>query len=380
MASIFGPMTDARKTRIWTLWRGGIPMSEIARDIAKPPATVYSYLLYHGGIEPRQHIRRQGSLSLEERETISRELASGASMRSIAKSLNRSASTISREISRNGGITRYRAWHAEAAFFKRCKRPKSLLLRRYPKLCRQVIALLKQDWSPEQISGWLRQENGTGVGMSISHETIYKSLFIQTRGVLREELKKHLRMKRMFRRARNHQTPSRGNIQGAVSIRERPAEIEDRAIPGHWEGDLIVGSLNSAIATIVERHSRFTLLCKVKNKGALTVIEALAGQMHKLPRELSKSLTWDRGQELSAHKAFSLATDMAVYFCDPSSPWQRGTNENTNGLLRQYFPKGTCLSGFSQKELDKIAEKLNTRPRKTLKFKTPAQVLQAALQ
>uniref|UniRef100_UPI00389A17A8 IS30 family transposase n=1 Tax=Robbsia andropogonis TaxID=28092 RepID=UPI00389A17A8 len=240
--------------------------------------------------------------------------------------------------------------------------------------------MLKQDWSPEQISGWLRQENGTGVGMSISHETIYKSLFIQTRGVLREELKKHLRMKRMFRRARNHQTPSRGNIQGAVSIRERPAEIEDRAIPGHWEGDLIVGSLNSAIATIVERHSRFTLLCKVKNKGALTVIEALAGQMHKLPRELSKSLTWDRGQELSAHKAFSLATDMAVYFCDPSSPWQRGTNENTNGLLRQYFPKGTCLSGFSQKELDKIAEKLNTRPRKTLKFKTPAQVLQAALQ
>ena len=216
--------------------------------------------------------------------------------------------------------------------------------------------------------------------MSISHETIYRSLFIQTRGVLREELKKHLRTERMFRRSKNHKVATRGQITDAISIRERPAEVEDRAVPGHWEGDLIVGANNSAVATLVERHSRFTLLCKVKNKAAVAVVQALTSQMQALPRAVSKSLTWDRGQELSAHKTFSLATDMAVYFCDPSSPWQRGSNENTNGLLRQYFPKGTSLCGFSQTELNDIAEKLNTRPRKTLGFKTPAQVLQDVLQ
>lgn len=379
MVSVFGPMTDERKTRIWTLWKGGSPMSEIARDIAKPPATVYSYLLYYGGIQPRQRIRREMCLSFDERETISRGLANGASIRCIAATLGRAASTISREISRNGGRERYRACVAESAFISRSKRPKQLLLVQRPHLCKTVTDLLERDWSPEQISGWLKSDTRNGLGMSISHETIYKSLFIQTRGVLREELKKHLRTKRMFRRSKSHRVATRGQIADAVSIRDRPAEIEDRAVPGHWEGDLIVGSCNSAIATLVERHSRFTLLCRVKSKGAIAVVQALAGQMQALPREISKSLTWDRGQELSAHKSFSMATDMAVYFCDSSSPWQRGSNENTNGLLRQYFPKGTCLSGFSQTELNQIAEKLNTRPRKTLDFKTPAQVLQDVL-
>ena len=379
MVSVFGAMTYERKSRIWELWRRGIPMIEISRDIAKPSATIYSYLLYHGGIEPRRRTRRACFLSLEEREMISRGLASGASMRGISLELGRSVSTISREISRNGGVFRYRAVIAEASFLKHSKRPKAPLLVKNPKLRAAVTALLEQDWSPEQIAGWLKNQSIEGNDARISHETIYKSLFIQTRGVLREELKKHLRTKRMFRRSKNHQAATRGQIAGAISIRDRPAEVEDRAIPGHWEGDLIIGSDNSAIATLVERHSRLVVLCKLQSKGAVAVVEALAKQMLKLPRKVLKSLTWDRGREMYAHKQFSVATNMAVYLCDPSSPWQRGSNENTNGLLRQYFPKRTCLSAFSQSELDVYADKLNSRPRKTLAFRTPAQAFQDVL-
>lgn len=380
MVSVYGAMTHERKARIWQLWRQGRPMSEIARDIEKPPATVYSYLLYHGGITPRPRIRRPGSLSLEEREAISRGLARSQSIRSIARELSRSPSTISREISRNSGSEKYRACDAEKAFLKRGKRPKALLLAENTELRYMVTTMLESDWSPEQISGWLKTHSPNGKAMCVSHETIYKSLFIQTRGVLREELKKHLRTKRMFRQARSHKSGSRGQIVDAISIRERPAEIEDRAIPGHWEGDLIVGGGNSAIATVVERHSRFTVLCKVGSKSAASVVQSLTTQMKKLPQQVLKSLTWDRGQELSAHKTFTMATDMAVYFCDPSSPWQRGTNENTNGLLRQYFPKGSGLAMYTQNQLDAIAAKLNARPRKTLGFKTPAQVFNEALQ
>lgn len=380
MVSVYGAMTHARKARIWMLWRQGSPMSEIARNISKPPATVYSYLLYHGGIEPRRRIRRPGSLSLDEREVISPGLASGVSLRRIALELGRSPSTICREVARNGGVCRYRASTAETAFLRRSRRPKVPLLARNPGLCRVVTHLLELDWSPEQISGWLRANAMSGTDMSVSHETIYRSLLIQPRGVLREELKKHLRTRRMFRRSKEHTVATRGQIPGAVSIRERPVEVEDRAVPGHWEGDLIIGRSNSAVATLVERHSRFTLLCKVRNMGALAVVQALKEQMRELPRSIAKSLTLDRGQELAAHRDFSMATDMAVYFCEPSSPWQRGSNENTNGLLRQYFPKGTSLSGFSQNDLNAIAEKLNTRPRKTLSIKTPAQVIQAVLQ
>jgi len=355
-------------------------MSFIAADIEKPPATVFSYLLYHGGIEPRTRIRRPDALSLDERELISRGLARGDSMRSIAKDLNRAASSISREIARNGGINRYRAALAEKAFLKRAKRPKALLLAENTMLRDTVCRLLREDWSPEQISGRLRESQLVGEPkMYVSHETIYKSLFIQAKGVFREELKKHLRTKRMFRHARVHRVSSRGQIADAISIRERPAEIEDRAVPGHWEGDLIIGANNSAIATVVERQSRFTVLCKVKNRKASSVVGALTDQMLRLPQHLLKSLTWDRGQEMSAHKAFTIDTDMTVYFCDPSSPWQRGTNENTNGLLRQYFPKGKSMEMYNQTELDEIANKLNTRPRKTLGFKTPAEVFNDVL-
>ena len=355
-------------------------MSFIAADIEKPPATVFSYLLYHGGIEPRARIRRPDALSLDERELISRGLARGDSMRSIAKDLNRAASSISREIARNGGINRYRAALAEKAFLKRAKRPKALLLAENTMLRDTVCRLLREDWSPEQISGRLRESQLVGEPkMYVSHETIYKSLFIQAKGVFREELKKHLRTKRMFRHARVHRVSSRGQIADAISIRERPAEIEDRAVPGHWEGDLIIGANNSAIATVVERQSRFTVLCKVKNRKASSVVGALTDQMLRLPQHLLKSLTWDRGQEMSAHKAFTIDTDMTVYFCDPSSPWQRGTNENTNGLLRQYFPKGKSMGMYNQTELDEIANKLNTRPRKTLGFKTPAEVFNDVL-
>ena len=380
MPSIYGTMTDERKAKIWQLWQQGHPMSDISRTIEKPAATVYSYLLYHGGIAPRPRLRRAVCLTFEERETISRALYRDCSIRSIANELNRSPSTISREIARNGGVAKYRASIAEQNFLKRAKRLKSMLLGMRPALRTLVEEKLLSNWFPEQIAGWLKSEQrGTCKEMYVSHETIYKSLFIQTRGLFREELKKHLRTKRMFRHAKSHKAGTRGQILDAVSIRDRPAEIEDRAIPGHWEGDLIIGANNSAIATVVERRSRFTVLCKCEGRTAPSVVNALIVQMKKLPNQVLKSLTLDRGQEFAAHKIFSIATDMDVYFCDPRSPWQRGSNENTNGLLRQYFPKGSGLAKYSQNELDEIAAELNARPRKTLEFRTPAQIFHDAL-
>jgi IS30 family transposase len=379
VVSIHGAMTDERKIRIWSLWRRGIPMSDISRDIGKPPATVFSYLLYHGGIEPQRKVRRAGSLSFCERETISRGLANGRSLRAIAAELGRSPSTISREVSRNAGAAKYRAELAEKAFRKRAKRPKESLLGSNRPLCDIVAEKLEKDWSPEQIAGWLKLTYADSQEMRMSHETIYKTLYIQTLGLLREELKKHLLTKRMFRHAKNHKVASRGDIPGAISIRDRPAEVEARAIPGHWEGDLIVGSNNSAIATVVERHLRFTVLCKVDGKDAVSVVGALTNQMTKLPKHVLNCLTWDRGREMCAHKAFAMATEMDVYFCDSSSPWQRGTNENTNGLLRQYFPKQNSLASYGQAMLDSVAAKLNSRPRKTLGYKTPAQVFNEVL-
>lgn len=314
MAGKHGAMTDERKARIWQLWQQGKPMSLIARDIAKPPATVYSYLLYHGGIKPAVRSRRAGCLSLDERETISRGLASGKSFRHISQELGRSPSTISREIARNGGPARYRACNAEHAFLRRSRRPKPLLLASHDELRKTVATLLATDWSPEQIAGWLKRHSPDGKVMYVSHETIYRSLFIQTRGVLLEALKKHLRTRRKFRHAGAHRVAGRGQIIDALSIRERPAQAQDRAHPGHWEGDLIVGTGNSAIATIVDRHSRFTVLCKVKDKRADSVVQSLIARMRSLPGQLCGSLTWDRGQELAAHKRFTLATGMAVYF------------------------------------------------------------------
>jgi IS30 family transposase len=302
-------------------------------------------------------------------------------MRSIAASLGRPPSTVSREIARNGGRRRYRAADAEAQAWRTARRPKQCKLARHPRLRHLVATKLRLDWSPEQIAGWLGRAFPGDVDMQVSHETIYKSLFVQARGVLERELLRHLRSRRVMRCARNASTAGqqRGRIVDAVSIRERPAEVEDRAVPGHWEGDLLSGANNSHIATLVERYSRFTKLVRVKGKDSASVVDGLSRQIRTLPADLRRTLTWDRGTELAQHHRFSVATDVKVYFCDPSSPWQRGTNENTNGLLRQYFPDGTDLSEYSQRDLNDIARRLNQRPRKTLGFLSPAEKLESVL-
>jgi IS30 family transposase len=295
--------------------------------------------------------------------------------------LERAVSTVSREIARHGDRPEYRANQADAAAWESALRPKRCLLAIHVRLQAVVASKLMLDWSPEQISGWLKIEYPADESMRVSHETIYRSLFIQARGALKKELMAHLRSKRRMRRSQHSRIfrDSRGQITDAISIRERPAEVADRAIPGHWEGDLISGSKNSHMVTLVERHSRFTTLIKVPSKDTAVVVAALSRQVRKLPASLRRSLTWDRGLEMAKHKHFTVATKVKVYFCDPQSPWQRGSNENTNGLLRQYFPKRTDLSGYTQSELDKVALRLNQRPRKTLGFETPASRLRASV-
>jgi IS30 family transposase len=320
-------------------------------------------------------------LTLLEREEISRGIVAERSIRSIARLLGRSASTVSREVRRNGGYGRYRAAAADRQAWARARRPKRCKLAKVAWLRQAVARQLRLNWSPEQIAGWLKRAHPGQEAYQVSHETIYRSLFVQSRGVLKKELQQHLRSKRTVRRSR-HATgkgDGHGQIKDIVSISDRPASVEDRAVPGHWEGDLLSGSRNSHIATLVERHTRYVMLAKVANKETQTVVSALIKQAKKLPTELSKSLTWDRGKELADHRRFSLATDIDVYFCDPRSPWQRGSNENTNGLLRQYFPKGTDLSVHSQAHLNKVARQLNERPRKTLEFETPAERFNACV-
>jgi IS30 family transposase len=314
-------------------------------------------------------------LSLAEREEISRGLATGESLRSIAASLSRAPSTVSREVSRNGGRRRYRASTANEAAWDRAHRPKICKLVLNPALAYIVAEKLQLEWAPRQIAGWLKRMHPDDENYQVSHETIYLSLFIQARGALKKELIQYLRRPRAMRRSRHHtqKTKDHGRISNTVSIRERPAEVEDRAVPGHWEGDLICGSNNSQIATLVERHTRLVMLVRVPSKDTKTVIDALIKQAHKLPRELYKSLTWDRGKEMADHQRFTLATDIKVYFCDPQQPWQRGSNENTNGLLRQYFPKGMDLSNVHQNRLNAVAKRLNDRPRETLQFYSPAE-------
>ena len=314
-----------------------------------------------------------------DREEISRCLASGQSFRQIALSLGRPTSTISREVARHGGRDRYRAAHADEAAWEAARRPQSCRFADNPRLRWLVACKLGQQWSPEQIAGWLKLRFPLNQALQVSHETIYRSLFIQARGLLKKELLAHLRTRRRMRHSKLATAMPRGGIIDAVSIRERPAEVEDRAVPGHWEGDLITGSNNSHIATLVERHSRFVMLVKVKGKDTSSVVSALSRQVKTLPTALRKSLAWDRGGEMASHKNFTVATDTQVYFCDPQSPWQRGSNENTNGLLRQYFPDGTDLSRHSQAFLNKIARRLNERPRKTLGFQTPAAKLSQAV-
>lgn len=326
---------------------------------------------------PLDRRRSRLALSLSLREEISRGVAAGHSMRQIASSIQRAPSTVSREILRNGGRRRYRASEADHRAWDRARRPKPCRLAVCRRLQRIVAKKLSLEWSPEQISGWLRLRHPGNEEMQISHETIYRSLFVQARGVLQKELVGHLRTRRLMRRSKQATTRGqlRGQIVDGVSIRERPPEVEDRAVPGHWEGDLLAGSNNTHIATLVERQSRFTLLVKVAGKDTETVVRALTRQVRRLPTELRKSLTWDRGMEMAAHKKFAIATDVQVYFCDPQSPWQRGTNENTNRLLRQYFPKGTDLSACRQADLNRVAVRLNRRPRKTLDYQSPAEVL-----
>jgi len=374
-------LSAAQQAEFWQRWKAGESMSDIGRALGRDRSSIHYVARCHGGIAPLIRRRSRVALGLEERVSISRGIAVGWSIRRIAQELGRSASTVSREVGRHGGRREYRATEAEVGAWDAALRPKPCLLRINRRLQRIVASKLSLEWSPEQISGWLKAEFPNDESMRVSHETIYRSLFVQARGVLKKELIAHLRSKRVTRRSRNLklEAQSRGQIVGAVSIRERPAEVEDRAIPGHWEGDLISGSKNSHIVTLVERHSRFTALIKVPSRDTDTVVSALTRHVRKLPASLRRSLTWDRGKEMAKHQSFTVATDVKVYFCDPQSPWQRGTNENTNRLLRQYFPKGTDLSRHSQTELDRVALRLNQRPRETLEFKTPADKLRASV-
>ncbi len=368
--------SESQKSLMWERWKQGATLHQIAKLFDRAHTSVRGVLGETGGIRPPERRRSAMALTLAEREEISRAVVSGKSVRSIASQLGRAASTISRELTRNGGQDSYRATQADNAAWDRAHRPKRCKLAENRALARIVTDKLRMLWSPEQISGWLKHTYPCDEGHHVSHETIYRSLYIQARGALKKELLQHLRRTRGMRRSRHHtqKTDIHGQIVDAVSISERPASVEDRAVPGHWEGDLLFGSRNSQIATLVERQTRYVMLVKVPGKDTETVVNALVKNARTLPQELYRSLTWDRGKEMAAHKRFTMATDIQVYFCDPQSPWQRGSNENTNGLLRQYLPKGIDISSYSQAKLNAIARQLNERPRKTLDFQTPAEM------
>ncbi len=354
-------LTDGDKRQLWARWKSGQPVVEIGQALGQPTPCLTTLLRKHGGIAPRDHKPRAGQLTPAGREEISRAL---------------SASRSAREIARNGGRTGYRATQAGQRALIAASRPKPCRLALSPRLRNCVAEKLSSRWSPQEIAGWLKTSYAADEDMRVAHETIYRSLFIQARGVLKRELLAALRSKKRMRRAHGaaKQAMKRSLIPDAISIRQRPPEAEDRAVPGHWEGDLITGSINSCIVTLVERRSRFLMLVKIGSRTSADVVEALARHIHNLPRDTFVSLTWDRGSEMTAHARFTIATGVKVYFCDPQSPWQRGSNENTNGLLRQYLPRGTDLSRFTQIELDAVAKQINTRPRQTLGFKTPAKV------
>ena len=373
--------TAAQRAEMWCRYKAGESILGIGQALDRSQTTVHRELQYTGGIAPPERRRSSRVLSLVEREEVSRGIAAGYTIRAIARGLSRAVSTVSQEVSRHGGRELYRAAEADLAAWDFARRPKPCRLAKNRELQQIVAGKLKQDWAPQQIAGWLKDEYPGNPELWVSHETIYRSLFVQARGALKKELIGHLRSKRRIRRSR-HATyfgEGRGQIIDAVSIRQRPAEVEDRAIPGHWEGDLVEGSRGTYIATLVERQSRFVIIVKVADKRSNVVVAALIKAVRKLPTALRRSLTWDRGAELANHARFTIATDVQVYFCDPSSPWQRGSNENTNGLLRQYYPKGADLSGVSQAQLDTVAKKLNTRPRETLHWKTPAHILGASV-
>ena len=367
--------TESQKALMWERWQKGESLQQIAQLFDRNHSSVQRILAERGGIRPAPRCRAKVALTLAEREEISRAMVAGHSMRSVATRLGRAPSTISREVNRNGGRGWYRASGADKAAWDHARRPKTCKLAENRRLANIVAGKLQGQWAPQQIAGWLKRAYPEDENYHVSHETIYRSLYIQARGALKKELLQHLRRTRAMRRSRHHtqKTENHGRITDTVSISERPATVEDRAVPGHWEGDLLFGDNTSQIATLVERHTRYVMLVKVAGKDTETVISALIKNARKLPQELFKSLTWDRGKEMAGHKRFTLATDIKVYFCDPHSPWQRGSNENTNGLLRQYFPKGIDISGYSQAQLNAVARKLNGRPRKTLNYETPAE-------
>jgi len=368
--------TESEIDLMWERWQQGDDLHTIARLFnCNFHTSVQRIFSSCGGIKPIKRKRSSMALSMAEREEISLGLAQKQSLRYIAKNLGRSPSTVSREVSRNGGVENYRAFKADKMAWERALRPKPCKLAGNRSLIKIIVRKLKLFWSPEQISGWLKRQYPDDERLHVSHETIYRSLFIQARGVLKKELMQYLRTQRVMRKPKKVTLKGKnlGSIPNAVSISERPASIEDRAVPGHWEGDLIEGKQGTYIATLVERQTRYVMLAKVKSKKTEEVIAALIKQSRKLPAELYKSLTWDRGSEITNHQQFTLATNIDVYICDPNSPWQRGSNENTNRLLRQYFPKRSDLSQHSQAHLNKVARQLNERPRKTLDFETPAE-------
>jgi len=375
-------LTPDEQELVWAQWRAGYDPREIGLSVGRQSGSaVYRLVQRQGGIPPRLRQRAAGALQLAEREEISRGLAAGTSLRAIAARLGRAPSTISREIRRHGGPDAYRAADADQGAWDRGQRPKPRRLATDRRLRRLVERKLVADWSPQQIAAWLMATYPDDPTRHVSHETIYRALYVQTRGALKAELTAHLRRRRAVRqpRAATRRVRGVGQLADLVSIAERPPSADTRAVPGHWEGDLLMGKKGTQIATLVERQSRFLLLIRVPASDSATVVQALARRVQRLPEALKQSLTWDRGTEMAQHRAFQIATDVQVYFCDPRSPWQRGSNENTNGLLRQYFPKGADLSTITQRQLDVVARKLNTRPRMTLGWKTPAQVLDAAV-
>jgi len=372
-------MSESVKAEIWARRQRGATYGAMSAAIGASDQAIYTVIKEWGGIPPRPRRRAARTLTATDREEISRGLATQASFAAIGRRLHRPTSTISREVRRHGGRLRYRAAAADRAAWHRAQRPKRCRLAQQPRLRATVAAALGRDWSPQQIAAWLRRHYRDNPQMQVSHETIYRSLFVQARGVLKRDLVRHLRRGRSLRRPRHRPALTHTRIADLVSIRERPAEAADRAVPGHWEGDLLRGAQYSHIATLVERHSRFVMLVRTPDVDAPSVARALARHIRQLPPQLRRSLTWDRGTEMAAHRQFTIATQVQVYFCDPQSPWQRGSNENTNGLLRQYFPEGTDLRTFSQAQLNRIADRLNTRPRKTLDYETPADRLAAAV-
>jgi IS30 family transposase len=374
-------LSAVEQDEVWKRWRQGESLRLIARRLGKRGPSVRAFVLQTGGVQCPPLRRAARALMLAEREEISRGLAAGDSCRVIAQRLRRAPSTVSREVARNGGHRRYRAQSADGAADRRARRPKPAKLVLQPRLRAAVEEKLALRWSPQQISGWLPLAFPEDSVMRVSHETIYLSLFVQSRGALGRELQRCLRTGRAMRYPRGKRLPQgRGQLRDVVLISERPAEAEDRAVPGHWEGDLLLGKRPSAVVTLVERTSRYVALVALADGyKAEQVRPALAAAVARLPEQLRRSLTWDQGKEMAEHTKFTVDTGVAVYFCDPRSPWQRGSNENTNGLLRQYLSRGADLRRFDQVALDAIAAELNGRPRQTLGFKTPSQALAEAL-